>query len=573
MSAGILGIDLGAYSVKVVVAQGGFRQATVVDVLERRVPPGDEPVLMRSARALGELLRETRVDGTPVVAVPGEKLFIHVLEFGFTSLKRSDLEKAVGSELEDLLPVELEEMVYAFDQIPSDLRPVVAAAGAPLPTDEDPTFVQAAPRAAEANAGRVAAPAQGMRVLACAMRRDDARALLTTLGDAGVEPRSLIAAPASYARLAERLTTLGGDGAPVAVVDVGHVRTDVCVIVNGKAVFFRTIPRGGHHITEAISRAWHMPYEQAEQAKHTDGFVASIAEPATSEAWKRIHDVVITETGPLARDLKQTFAACRAKTGAAVGRIELVGGGARLRGLPSFLAEKVGLPCTGIDPREAEAIFGNRLAQRGVAADVACLAAGVAFEGASGRAHFDLRQGELAYKADLSFLRARAGYLAAAGLVIMAFAAIDAYAALSKLRKAERVLDKRLASESQADLGATLSADQVLKRTGGAGGALESDSPLPKMTAWDLLRDINDRLPPGKEVKLDVTSIDIKPGKIQLQVTTGAVDGGKDAVEGATEIIKALKTQTCFEDVQRGNISSGADETKSFPVTITSTCE
>jgi general secretion pathway protein L len=421
--------------------------------------------------------------------------------------------------------------------------------------------------------GRVAAPAQGMRVLACAMKRDDARSVLTTLAASGAEPRSLIAAPASYARLAERLARLGGADAPVAVVDIGHVRTDVCVIVNGKAVFFRTIPRGGHHVTEAIARTWHMPYDQAEQAKHSDGFVASTAEPAASEAWKRIHDVVVTEAGPLARDLKQTFAACRAKTGAAVARVELVGGGARLRGLPAFIAEKVGLPCTGIDPQEAEAIFGATVASRGLAADSACLAAGVAFEGASGRAHFDLRQGELAYKADLSFLRAKAGYLAAVGLVIMAFAAINAYFALSTLRKAERTLDKRLAAESRDALGSAMPADQVIKRLGGGGGGEEvSDSPLPKMTAWDILRDISDRLPPGKEVKLDVTSIDIKPGKIQLQVTTGATES-KDAVEGASAVVNALKTQPCFEDVQRGNIAAGANDTKAFPVTITSVCE
>jgi general secretion pathway protein L len=574
MAGHILGIDLGAYSVKVVVAQGGFRQPTVLDVAERRVPPGDEPLLVRSARTAGELLRELKLEGTPVVAVPGEKLFIHVLEFGFTNLKRADLEKAVGSELEDLLPVDMEEMVYAFDPIPSDLRPPAAPPMAPMPAaDEDPTFVQAQPRGDGPAAGRAAAPAQGMRVLAVAARKDDARTVLTTLAAHGAEPRSLIAAPASYARLAERLAKLGGTDAPVAVVDIGHVRTDVCVIVNGKAVFFRTIARGGHHVTEAISRAWHMPYEQAEAAKHSDGFVGSTAEPVTSEAWKRIHDVVVTEAGPLARDLKQTFAACRAKTGAAVARVELVGGGARLRGLPNFLAEKTGLPCTGIDPQETEAIFGSAVTARGLAADAACLAAGVAFEGASGRAHFDLRQGELAYKADLSFLRAKAGYLAAVGLVVMAFAAINAYFALNTLRKAERTLDKRLAAESQAALGSSLSADQVIKRVGsGDGDGDGDDSPIPKMTAWDILRDISDRLPPGKEVKLDVTSIDIKPGKIQMQVTTAATES-KDAVQGAAEIIKALKTQPCFEDVQRGDIASGQNETKTFPVTITSTCD
>jgi len=106
----------------------------------------------------------------------------------------------------------------------------------------------------------------------------------------------------------------------------------------------------------------------------------------------------------------------------------------------------------------------------------------------------------------------------------------------------------------------------------GAIGDDTDDSPIPKMTAYDILLDINDRLPPGKEVKLDVTRLDIKPGRIQLDITTADTES-KTAVDGATDIVKALKTQTCFEDVQKGNISSGPNETKTFPVTITAHCQ
>ena len=44
-----------------------------------------------------------------------------ILEFGFRGLKRADLEKAVGAELEGVLPYDLDEMVYTFDSLPRDL--------------------------------------------------------------------------------------------------------------------------------------------------------------------------------------------------------------------------------------------------------------------------------------------------------------------------------------------------------------------------------------------------------------------------------------------------------------------
>ena len=65
-------IDLGAWSVKVVIAHGGFRQAAVDEVIERLVPPGDEPYEQRAARVLSGIIREYRLDhDTGYLAVSG----------------------------------------------------------------------------------------------------------------------------------------------------------------------------------------------------------------------------------------------------------------------------------------------------------------------------------------------------------------------------------------------------------------------------------------------------------------------------------------------------------------------
>jgi general secretion pathway protein L len=566
MASRILGVDLGAYSVKVVVANPGFRAAAPADVIERLVPPGDEPHEVRAARVLGQIVRENRLEGdTPYASVAGDQVFVHVLEFPFKNLRRADLAKAVGGELEGVLPVDLDEMVYAFEPLPSDVgagsEPEVDEALTDA-GDEDPTFVQSVPRARVVH-GRVAAPTEGMRVLTCAMRRERAASLLEMFEEQGAEPRALVASPGAYARVAERLVTAGDvkGGPPIAIIDIGHERTDVCVVKGGSPVFFRTVKRGGRHVTEKIARTWRMSWQEAENAKHTDGFVGSVAEPPPSDAWQRIHDVVITELGPLARELRQTLSACRAKTGAVAHRAVLVGGGSRLRGLGSFLTEQLHVPVAPLGPEDAVAIAGEAVAQQ-AGADVAALAAGVALEGGTGRPAFDLRQGELSYKTDLSFLRTKATQIAAASLVIVAFAAGAAYAELYKLRKSEKVLDQRLAIETTEIFGEPLSASDALDRTG---GQTKADSPLPKMTAYDILLAINETIPPRSEVTLDVTELDIKPSKITFE-------GRAKASQEIDKIQENLEKIACFKEVKRGKQSAGPDDTQTFELTIESSC-
>lgn len=585
----ILGIDLGAYSVKVAVVSPGFRTHTVVDYLERPVPPGDEPHELRAAQALGELVREGRLDqDVCYAALSGDQVFIRVLEFAFRTLRRPELFKAVGAELESILPIDLDDMVYAFEPLP---RTMAVGAGDSAGTDAagqggaglegasgEPAFAAAPPPVSpHLGHGPVAAPTEGMRALACASMTSRVRGFLETLERQGAEPRGLITAPASYPRVFERIAaawTPEGTKAPplgpTAVIDVGHERTDVCVVVDGRAVFVRTIARGGRQLTEAIARVWRLSWEQAESAKHQDGFVASAAEPAQSEAWARIHEALLPELTPLARDLRQTLLSCRAKTGATAERAILVGGGSRLRGLASYMAEQLGIAVSVLGPAEDHSVLGPRLAQSGARADVACLAAGVAFEGASGRPSFDLRQGELAFKADLSFLRAKAVPLSAAALAIIACAALTAYADLYQLKKSGRALDKRLALESTEILGKALSASDVLDRVSPSGGSGD-DSPMPKMTGYDVLLAFNKALPAKDQVKIDVQDIDIKAGAIVVRAIS-APTANQDALAGIKVLESSLKKSTCFANFSNPGSQPGRDETRDFTITIKTSC-
>ena len=52
MASRVFAVDLGAWSVKLAVASPGLRGATLLNVVERLVPPGDEPTDVRAKRVL-----------------------------------------------------------------------------------------------------------------------------------------------------------------------------------------------------------------------------------------------------------------------------------------------------------------------------------------------------------------------------------------------------------------------------------------------------------------------------------------------------------------------------------------
>ncbi len=559
MAHRILGIDLGAYSVKVVVAQSGLRQTTIVDVLEARVPAGDEPVEDRAVRALAGLVAEHGLEhDIPHWTMSGDGLSLRVMDFTFSGIKRADMERAVGGELESLLPHDLDELIYDFEVMPRDM---LLAATAPQVTavSEDATTSPLQPAAAPQIPRLGGTGLPGTRLLAVATTRERVRHLLDLGGAHNTEPRSLIAAPMSYARLVER----GGIGAgePVVVVDCGHAHTDVCVTFRGKVLFARSISRARRPIPAAIARAWNMPLEQAEAAKHSDGFVASASEPAPSPAWQRISDVIAVELQPLARELRQTLGACRTQTGVVPRRVLLCGGGARLRGLVSWLGDTLELPVLTVADVNVGALVGPALAARGVALDHGLAALGAALEAATGRPSFDLRKGEFSYRADFTFLRQKAIYLIGAAMFIVAFAAVDGFAAFYKLRAEKKILDEKLSVATTELWGEAVAPEDVETKI----SPKKNESPLPKHTAFDLLVEISKRVPARDKAKLELIELDIKKDKVTLKAST-------DTAASIDEIEKGLKGLTCFEDVQRGRVQSGTADSKEFTLTITSKC-
>lgn len=534
-------VELGAWSIKLAVAVPGLRGGTITHVVERPLPPGEAPPAERAAFVLEELVKQLGLGQDAMyLAMRGDQLFTQVLELPFRGLRRAELEKAVGGELESVVPVDLEDMVFSFEPLPA----------------EPPPAIEGAPVAAKEPAG--------LRVLTYSLRRDRAEAMLAVGQRLGFEPRGLLPAAGGAARLVAR-SGLGEElgTKTVAVIDLGHERTEVVLVRDGHAVFSRSLARGGRQLTDAIARAWRLTAFDAEQVKHNDGFVGSAVEPPTSEAASRLHAVLSVELAALVRDLRQTFIGARTRVGAEPVAVVLVGGGSRLRGLASFLGEKLGMMVRTLSEAELSALAGPKLTSRN-GVDAAAVTLGLLHDALSGRPAFNLRQGALAVKVDLSFLRAKLWAVGAAAVAVATFAAGSAYANMYRLRKAEKVLAQRLADDTMRHFNRKMTADEVLSAPQASGGS--QLSPMPKLTAYDLLLDISAQVPPKDKITLDLFRIDISGSKVDLEGTAKKAEE-IDLFQG--ELKKKI---ACFEEVSRGTTESDVNGLQRFKINIKSNC-
>jgi general secretion pathway protein L len=540
MAHKILGVDLGTWSVKVAELEAGFRTSRLVGLYERPLLERNEGEtdVQRAARTVGALVRDHDLQAEMFATTLGGEATMRLISLPFSDPKKID--QVLGYELESQILGELEGLVI------------------------DNVIAQTTP--------------QATHVIAVAAPKDMVRGVIDVLAQVDCEPRVVGAAALSYAAL--RGHSFDDGQYPQVIVDIGHRHTHVCVAYQQRVLFARSIPRGGEDVTRALMEQFKLEPAGADDAKHAQAFIAPAGSAAESPAHRRVDQVVREAVRPLLRELRQTLAAYRAGGGAQPERLLLTGGGARLRGLLEHLEVELGLPASRLDLRAddpfvavgADVIGGDRLSLA-----LPAQALGLALAAAAPVPQVNLRKGELAYRSDYSYLRGKAGYMTAAILAILMFAAVNAAASLRGLRKEAEGLEAQLKRETVELFGeARLDGKAVSEelRQGPKGGGAP---PIPNMSAYDLLDEISRHVPPPEKGKLDVLELTIKPKKIYLK-------GTAESAAQVDELAQALEKIECFEKVEKGKISvvtsrasgeSKEDKTaelKQFDLTINSAC-
>jgi general secretion pathway protein L len=554
MAHKILGIDLGTWSVKVAEMSAGFRQSHLTGLYERTLdePVEGESALQTAARTAAALIAEERLDAEMFATSLGGEATLRLLSMPFADPKK--IEQVLGYELESQIMGEIDGLVY--DSVISATR---LGEGGTSTTN----------------------------VIAVAAPREIVRARIDALAAVAAEPRVVGAAALSYAALAGHAFSATGE--TQAVLDFGHRHTNVCLVRDATVLFARSIPRGGEDVTLALIDAFKMEPADAEKAKHEQAFIAAPEQALPSPAHQRVDAVVREALRPLMRELRQTLAAYRAAGDTGPDRLLLTGGAARLNGFSLYVEAELGVPVARLELHADDALLDPAMVKRvlaeepRVAIELPAQAMGLALAAAAPVPQVNLRKGELAYRTDYSYLRGKAGYLAAAVLAILAFAAINAASSLRAMRKESDALQERLRKQTIELFGEPMldgKAVSTVLREGPKGGA----PPVPTVTAFDVLNEISSHVPPPDKGKLDILELEIKPKKTYLK-------GTAETVAQVDDLQTALSKIECFGDIQRDKISTGTalpsgeppanakdgeankpHEVKTFSLNIATTC-
>lgn len=358
--------------------------------------------------------------------------------------------------------------------------------------------------------------ADQVQLMAVAVPRDLVAKKLQELHSLGVTPRELAVGASSFDGLGPILPE-GMRDRTLLIIDVRPESTDFCVLKDGACAFARTVS-GGMNLVESGRR------EQLGSA------------------------------------LQRTLASYRAQRSEEPSLVLLSGETAPMESARQWLSTQLELECGVVPLPSATGADDETLPKFGRAA---ALAARVAGRGK----RLDLRQGEFASKAAAGQLRKNARLIAVcAAAVMLAFGV--SLSARYRVAKAEHDdLVEELAAISNDLLGeetrSALHARDLL--VGGPRG----DDPLPRFDAYDVLEAVSESIP--SEIQHDTRRllIDIDDqgdnGRLEIQGTVGSI-AERD------RIVDELQEHRCFSEVEKGSISSAAEDRKDYKLVVSIDC-
>lgn len=559
MAQRILGLDIGARSIKAVLLEVGLRRYQAVALEEVPLPPPDstppaggpdgerdgndpeqppdEPQTPGSAAWLARLgealatLRDrlgSRSHEACITAVPAELVTVRPISLPFTRAR--EIDAVLGQEVEEYIPFRgLDEVV--FDHL---------------------TLAQV----------------DGVsQLLVAVCPRGPLEGLLATLQGHGFDPRLMTAGGLSKAHLARALQV--DETGPVAVVDIGHAGTTITIVARGKVLLWRTLMRGGRQLAQAIARAYGITETQAEAPLASE---VEILPPDTGAEYHpervRLSELAKKSLQPIARGVKQALLSFSGIHDQDVRAVYLCGGLSRLPGLEQFFASQIGLPLRELEAGRQEWALPLGPAAEGLgwrAAEALSLA--LAGLPQTRQEEVNFRKGPLAFQGGYQYARGKVLGIAAVFALLLLGVGFYTFAVGHDLAKQERALIADLKARTQVLLGEPLAdPEQVLARMRRSEKGAKTDE-IPQQSAYDLLHDISRVLP--LEVQVDFETLDIDLDRHRTEIR------GKTTTATAVEqIVDALNQIPCFQGgiEKEKNEKVGSEGKQLFVLNVKMSC-
>lgn len=310
----LVGVDIGSATVKVAALRIADHPVLVfADAAE--LPPGCDDAYI--ADAIKKIIAShDAISKDAALTFTDDSLTIRRIEIPHVA--QGEVADALRWQARDLVHFDIEKAVIDFETL------------AEIQKDDNSKFTE---------------------LIFVAVSRDAIDRRVKIIKDAGLVPVAINAAPFGI----EKVVKIHEDAAcsgTVVIVDIGSRKTEVSVCKDRRLEFFRMIPVGSWHITDAMTKplasrgdAPVFTAEEAERVKREAGIPYETLTFANGTLSIEVLSLIRAVLERLSREVRRSIDYYTATYGREdIGAVYLVGGGAQLKNLERYLADELKLP-------------------------------------------------------------------------------------------------------------------------------------------------------------------------------------------------------------------------------------
>ncbi|MBL7684415.1 MAG: pilus assembly protein PilM [Deltaproteobacteria bacterium] len=519
----ILAIDTGSYSIKLAQAERSLGEFRLTDFYE--IPLSAHDVLTREQQTTALLNRffeeHPMPHDTAITSMSGLQCSFRSLEFPFTQTKKID--SAIEFELENYVPIPIEDLVVDY-----------------VVTDKSENSSKA---------------------LAAYAPQAEIAKQIAMLANANSDPRFLSIESIDLANLFHS-GLLPPEGTYI-LLDLGHSKTNLCLMQGAKLRAVRTLSMGGRHITQAIAKQLNVDLAEAERLKVSKGRVSAFDhEDELSEVIQKVLDDLLVQ-------VRQTLFSFYEKGEKTIEAVYLCGGTSKLSGIDQYISTRLRLNVSPLDVLDVS--YTQIKDPESVRAVIApCMAMIFRTVYPTKTIDINFRRGEFAYKRDLEAISSNFRPIAImATLVVMLGISYVAFT-LYTFKNREKKMNKSVASLLTQGLpnppkklpeGAQAALSFVNSRVNEANDRVKKLEGDNAVSAFEIMRLISTNLPSRDDLKLDIDDMSIDADHARLE-------GRTTSYEAVDKVKASLEKVTTFKNVQTGNVRKGVQDEIKFSLSF-----
>ncbi len=519
MAQTVVGLDIGATSIKMIRLEASLFRFEFVDFSEHPLPVNvDLPWEQLVTNVLQVLFSDRGMKADRVIAsLPGRNVSAHILTLPFSDRKKID--QTLPFEVEGLIPLPLESVLLDYEVL-----------------EKTP---------------------QGAKVLVLFTEKSVLEAHLDLLKEGGIDPNVILPSSVALANLWKEISL--SEQEPFAIVDFGESETSLCVVNETGLRYGRAWAQGSGALTRAIREGLQLSTTLAREKKEREATLHPSPTPGGDSEQEWIATMLVKALNPVVVGIRQSLLSVSKSMDLTVRKVYLCGKGSGLKGLDRLLSDELQIE---VRPIFLRGPVGSLLEAEGQDPAAAATSLGLAYhavrEMASSR--LNLRTGEYTYVSERAELKRQAysvGVMASILLVLaLVLFGLQYRFRSQELDRVSQSLD-RVALEIFPELRRLPAGAQ---RTSAIESRLEREkrerdlfAPLSpgSLSVLDIMLDVTKAVPKG--VKIDVREMVLEGDKVRIE-------GETESYNAAEQIKENLKATETFAEGDLPEVKTSLDQ-------------